>query len=286
MKYFDLHCDTPYECYEKRQDFWQNRLAVSGRQGAAFTAWRQVFAVWIRDDAPQPFALYQNVLRDFKEKVKARPPVLTPLFAVEGGAVLETDIDRLYQLKADGVCALTLTWNGQNRLAGGAQTDAGLTDFGRQVIHKLNELIIACDLSHLNEKSFFGAIEAAEYPIATHSCCRALCDHPRNLTDEQLRLIGEKKGLIGLCFYPVFLGGDPLDMMYRHVVHLCELGLEDRIALGSDFDGADMHESLNKLEKVPALYRALSEKGLSEKLLKKVFWQNAKNYFDKRLFVI
>ena len=257
MDYFDLHCDTPYECYFKKQDFLKNNLAVSGEKGAAFENWKQVFAVWIRDDQEEPYTLYKAILKDFKEKLKDKPDNLTPYFSVEGGAVIEDYIDRLYELKKDGICALTLTWNGENRIAGGSKTDKGLTDFGKRVIKELNSLNMLCDLSHLNEKSFYSAVEIADFPIATHSNCKSAFDCPRNLSDNQLKIIAEKGGLIGLCFYSAFLGGDVFDKLYENIYHLLELGMENNIALGSDFDGADMAEGLCDITKIPFLYEKL-----------------------------
>lgn len=285
MNYFDLHCDTPYECYFKKQDFSKNSLAVSGKKGAEFDNWRQVFAVWIRDDQDKPYKLYNAILKDFKNKLKSKPDNLTPYFSVEGGAVIEDDIDRLYILKEDGICALTLTWNGENRIAGGSKSDKGLTDFGKRVIRDLNSLNMLCDLSHLNEKSFYSVIELAEYPIATHSNCREVCNCPRNLSDNQLKLIAEKGGIVGLCFYPEFLGGDVLEKLYRNIYHMLELGMENNIAIGSDFDGADMSGSLCDISKIPFLYANLNEKGIDKSVLDKIFYKNAENYletFDKR----
>ena len=285
MNYFDLHCDTPYECYFKKQDFLKNSLAVSGEKGAVFDNWKQVFAVWIRDDLDEPYRLYKAILRDFKEKLSKKPDNLTPYFSVEGGAVLEDDTDRLYALKGDGVRILTLTWNGENRIAGGSKTDKGLTDFGKRVIREMNGLRMLCDLSHLNEKSFYSAVELADYPLATHSNCKAVFDCPRNLSDNQLKLIAEKGGIVGLCLYPKFLGGEVFDSLYRNIYHLLELGMEDNIAVGSDFDGADMAAELCDISKIPLLRAKLHEKGLSETVLDKIFYKNAENYletFDKR----
>lgn len=285
MNYFDLHCDTPYECYFKKQEFSRNSLAVSGEKGAGFENWKQVFALWIRDDQDEPYTLYKAILKDFKEKLKSKPDNLTPYFSVEGGAVIEEDIDRLYILKKYGICALTLTWNGENRIAGGSKTDKGLTDFGKKVIGEMNSLNMLCDLSHLNEKSFYSAVELADFPIATHSNCSAVFDCPRNLKDNQLKLIAEKGGIVGLCFYPEFLGGEVYQKLYENIYHMLELGMENNIALGSDFDGADMSDELCDISKIPLFYAKLHEKGINKTLLDKIFYKNAENYletFDKR----
>ena len=223
MDYFDLHCDTPYECFFKNQPFYKNSLAVSGEKGKIFDNWKQVFAVWIRDDVSEPYRLYRAVLDGFKEKLREKPDCLTPYFAVEGGAVTEGDTDLLYKLKEDGIRFLTLTWNGENRIAGGVNSEKGLTHFGRRAIEKLNELDIRCDLSHLNEKSFYKAAELADMPLVTHACCRAVCGHKRNLTDDQLRMISDKNGIVGLCLYPAFLGGNVYEKFYENILHLLKI---------------------------------------------------------------
>ena len=285
MDYFDLHCDTPYECYFKKRDFNKNNLAVSGEKGSVFESWKQLFAVWIRDDLEEPYTLYKAILKDFKQKIKDKPDNLTPYLSVEGGAVIEDDIDRLYELKKDGIRALTLTWNGENRIAGGSKTDKGLTYFGKRVIKEMNSLNMLCDLSHLNEKSFYSAVELADFPVATHSNSKRVFDCPRNLDDNQLKLIAEKDGIVGLCFYPEFLGGDVFQKLYENIYHMLELGLENNIAIGSDFDGADMSGELCDISKIPRLYAKLEEKGIKKAFLDKIFYKNAENYletFDKR----
>ena len=278
INFFDLHCDTPYACYFKNQDFLKNSLAVSGEKGKCFKKWKQTFAFWISDDAKEPFKLYQNLMYSFKQKTADLPPNLTPVFSVEGGAVIGNDINLLYKLSDDGIRFLTLTWNGENRIAGGSGTHAGLSAFGKNVIKKMNELHIATDFSHLNDKSFFSAIDIAEYPIATHSNCRAICDVPRNLTDEQLKLISQRRGIVGLCFYPLFLDGDFCSKIYENIWHMLNLGLEDNIAIGTDFDGADMYPCIDEISKIPQLYYELSKKGINNGLLDKIFFKNADNY--------
>lgn len=281
MNYFDLHCDTPYECYMKKQEFLKNTLAVSGCKGAVFDIWYQTFAVWIKDDCENPYGLYKSIIGDFKCKLNNKPKNLRPILSIEGGAVLEDRAERLYELKKDGIKMLTLTWNGENRIAGGSKTDKSLTDFGREVITIMNRLKIACDISHLNDKSCFSALELAAFPIATHSNSREICSHQRNLTDRQIKLLCEKGGIIGLCPYPEFLGGDVVDKIYENICRICDMGYEDNIAFGSDFDGAEQAEILSDVSKIPEFYSKLAEKGLNERLLDKIFYRNAYNFIAK-----
>ena len=186
------------------------------------------------------------------------------------------------RLSLDEIRAVTLTWNGENALAGGAYTDVGLKPFGRQVIHKLNKNHIACDLSHLNRKSFFEVGETAKTVFASHVCCDKTHSHPRNLTDEQIKYIAGRDGVIGLCFYPEFLGTQyAYEGVWRHIYHLLNIGLEDNICIGSDFDGAVMSKELDGVDKIPALYSFLCLKGLSDTVLDKIFFKNAEKFFAK-----
>ena len=281
MNFFDLHCDTPYELYKKRLPFQNNILSVTPKDGESFDNWFQTFAVWIADDTPEPFSLYKNILSGIKEKLKTAPENLKPIFSVEGGAVLEKDLDRLEMLKEDSIKMLTLTWNGENSIAGGCKSQKDLTDFGKKVINRLNKLKIACDLSHLNKGSFYSAIELAEFPIATHSNCYEICSHPRNLTLEQIKLISERGGIVGLTFYPPFLGENVFEGIYENIIFLCDKGLENHIAIGSDFDGGQMDKTLDNISKIPSLYAFLGEKGIKKPILDKVFFENAYDFIAK-----
>ena len=275
MDFFDLHCDTAYKMYIKNEGFKNNNLAVSGEKGKCFDNWTQTFAIWIEDTMKEPFSFYKNALSHLKNNLCGK---VDPLFAVEGGSVIGHDIDLLYELKNDGIKFLTLTWNGENLIAGGAKSDKGLTDFGKSVIKEMNKIGMAVDVSHLNDKSFYEVIEIAEKVLATHSNCRSVCNHNRNLTDEQIKLIAEKNGVIGLNFYPEFLGSNFFEDIYCNICHLCEMELEDNIALGSDFDGADMPKEMINISKIADLHCKLLEKGLPQALLDKIFYKNANDF--------
>ncbi len=278
MKYFDLHADTPYECYRKGEELSSKNLAVSIEASALFECWHQTFAFWIPDNEPKPYLLYRRMMDDFKKKCKDLPENFSYSFSVENGRVIEKDIGRLYELKNDGIKMLTLTWNGENAIAGGCKTDKGLTRFGKRVIGEMNKLGMVVDASHLNDKSFFSAINIADRVVASHSLCRSVFEHNRNLTDEQIRLIAQKGGLIGVCFFPAFLGGDTFIKIYEHISHLLDMGLENNIAIGSDFDGAAMDTRLATTADIPKLYFTLSEMGITDRVLYKIFYQNAKEY--------
>lgn len=281
MNFFDLHCDTAWTCYKNHYDFKSEKLAVNPKKGEGFEKWYQTFAVWVKDEQSDAFELYCNILSNFKNILADKPDNLYPVFAVEGGAVIEGKPERVEILKKDGIRFISLTWNGENALAGGVNTEKGLSETGKEVLKEMNRLKIACDLSHLNEKSFFDAVEISDFPIATHSNCYDICSHPRNLKPDQIKLIAEKCGIIGINFYPPFLGDNIFEAIYQNLFYLADKGYENNIAIGSDFDGGEMDEKLDGTNKIHHLYNYLLNRNLEKELLNKIFYKNAKNYLAK-----
>ena len=189
------------------------------------------FAIWI-DESYGPGTAYQRAMdligavrrltetsRDVELvttadgiRAAARRDKLAVLMGVEGGHAIENSLQKLEALYSQGVRYMTLTWNNANDWAG-ASMDAGrtggLSDFGRQVVQRMNELGMLVDVSHVSDATFWDVLTATSRPvIASHSGCRALADHPRNLTDDQLRALAKNQGVVGIIFYPVFLDED------------------------------------------------------------------------------
>jgi len=131
------------------------------------------------------------------------------LMGVEGGHAIENSLEKLDTLYARGVRYMTLTWNNGNDWAGASmdpRRSGGLTDFGRQVVRRMEALGMLVDVSHVSDSTFWDVLAVATRPvIASHSACRALASHPRNLTDAQLRAIAKNGGVVGINFFPVFL---------------------------------------------------------------------------------
>lgn len=267
-------------CFKKDLTPLDTALSASFSKGGAFEDWRQCCAVFVPDGCPDPVSEYENILSDFKKKSSGlKKP--ERIFTLENAAPI-TCIDYIDRLAAGGIKAVTLTWNSENALAGGAYCDAGLKPFGKEVIRELNRRRIALDLSHLNRQSFFAAAEAADTVFVSHTCCYKTHNHPRNLTDEQIKYTAARSGVIGVCFYPEFLGTKyAFEGVWRHINHLLNLGLEKNISIGSDFDGAEMSDCLDGVDKIPDLYRFLSSRGISEKTLDGIFFNNSESFFKK-----
>lgn len=251
-----------------------------------FTRQVQVCSVWLREGVYNPYTAYRTILSQFCEDIKIPVNRLdmdkTVLLSLEGGSAFERDLSRLYSIKNDGISSVMLSWNNDNSLAGGAHGISGLTKKGIDTIRIMNELCMALDVSHLNDKSFYAAIDRADAVLASHSNARAICFHKRNLTDDALRLIRDKKGIVGINFYPTFLGnGDVFENIYLHIEHMLDLGLGNSVAIGSDLDGADMDERLRETKDIAKLYDFLSERIGDSDICDKIFFKNAYNFYEK-----
>lgn len=246
----------------------------------------QVCAIWVKEDINNPYFYYQNVLKSFKNRITLPINNIDAkkalLLSLEGGSPIEENIDRLYDIKKHGISSVMLTWNSNNSLAGGALDSGQLTEKGKRAIEILNKLGMALDISHLNDKSAYKALEYAETPLASHSNCRSVCRHKRNLPDDALKLIRDKSGIIGINFYPSFLGeGNTFSNILCHIKYMLDLDLENAISIGSDFDGGDMNKSLYKTTQIKELYVFLNEEIQDTAIVNKIFFENAFNFYQK-----
>lgn len=199
------------------------------------------------------------------------PARLGVLLSVEGGEIIGENIFMLDIIFKLGVRALGLTWNQRNALADGAgeaDTQSRLTHLGQEVVGRMNKLGMLIDVSHLNEAGFWHVLELSKYPIvASHSCAKTLCDHQRNLSDEQLRALAKQKGVVGVNFYPRFLketGKVTRQDVVRHIYRIAEVAGVETVGLGSDFDGIDeTPEGLGHVGDYPYLLDDLAKIGFS-----------------------
>lgn len=208
---------------------------------------------------------------------------LAAVIGVEGGEVLHGSLEVLRILFRLGVRVLGLTWNDRNELADGVgegQAAGGLTRLGVRVVQEMNRLGMVVDVAHLAERGFWDVLEASTRPvIASHAGCRALCDHPRNLSDAQLRGLAQHGGVVGICFYPDFLVPKREEATLRHVAdhidHAVQVAGPDHVGLGSDFDGIDRTPAgLEDVTRLPALTAELERRGYDEATLRKILGEN------------
>jgi membrane dipeptidase len=216
--------------------------------------------------------------------------VLAAVLHFEGAEAIDPNLDALLVFYQAGLRSLGIVWSWSNAFGhgvpfvfpGSPDTGPGLTGAGKALVRGCNELGILVDVSHLNEKGFWDVAHISDAPlVATHSGVHALCPSTRNLTDAQLDAIGETGGLVGVNFHVGFLRADgqedqetPIQDIVRHIDYIARrIGIE-RVAFGSDFDGAKMPRDLGDVAGLPKLIAALQAHGYGEDDLNKITHQN------------
>lgn len=209
---------------------------------------------------------------------------LSAFLTVEEGGILDNQMNRLHTLYKEGIRLITLLWNEDNCIGSPNSQDSetmqrGLKPFGFEVVEQMNTLGMLIDVSHLSDGGFWDVLDTSSKPIvASHSNARTLCAHPRNLTDEMIRAIAEKGGVIGLNFYPYFVnpsGHASVSDLAKHALHLFQIGGEDVAAIGTDFDGFDNGTlALTDIGQIGRLYSLLQKRGLTERQLEKIWSKN------------
>lgn len=166
------------------------------------------------------------------------------MLGIENGYAIGNDIENIERFRRRGVVYMTLCHNGDNDIcdsARGACEHGGLSVFGRRVVAEMNRVGMLIDLSHAAESTFYAALQASACPVVcSHSSCRALCNHPRNLTDEQMRALAAKGGVVQVTMYSGFLreqGDATLDDFMNHLLHAIDVAGIDHVGIGTDFDG-------------------------------------------------
>ena len=224
---------------------------------------------------------------------------IAALLGLEGGHAIASDLDHLREFHHRGIRYMTLTWSNTNAWADSSTDEArhgGLADFGRQVVREMNRLGMLVDLSHVSDATFYDALEVTKAPaILSHSSCRALVDHPRNVSDPMLRALAANGGVIMITFVEHYvdqakagiwpsvrhfltnLGWEdtPFEAVLDHIDHAVRVAGVDHVGLGSDFDGTlFLPEGLKEVSDFPHLTAALLARGHSEQDVAKILGGN------------
>ncbi len=298
----DLHSDTIYALWNKGdngENLLSNKLVLSKDRLLNGGITGQCFALFTPLKEGKPWKIV-NELHDrfLRETALSGIPVYTgsedlrtglhAILTTEEGGSIEGDISRLEILKSWNVKIFGFTWNYENELGYPNSTDPEvmnkpLKDKGIEALYECERLGIIADVSHLNDGGFYSIAEHAKKPfIATHSDCRAITDVTRNLKDDQIKIIADKGGVVGfnICWAFLEREGTPertsrIADMAAHIMHMYEVGGEDVLAFGSDFDGTGGKLELDSPEKIPLVKDALKKEGLSERIIDKLFLDNA-----------
>ncbi|WP_257351467.1 dipeptidase [Pseudalkalibacillus decolorationis] len=263
MKIFDAHCDVLLKLWRGSSLTFNNtnHLQVSYPALKQVGAKVQCFAVFVPDDligdarfqaALEMIELFHSkIIKPYPDikKVTSREEIddlkdheIGAILTLEGCGPIANDLVRLQTLVNLGIRSVGLTWNYANDLADGVleERSAGLSNLGREAVRYLHEERIWTDVSHLTECGFWDVLERTDFVIASHSNVKALCEHPRNLNDNQLRALIQKDAAIGITFVPYFLSEQhsvTISSVLRHIDYIAALGGVHNIGFGSDFDG-------------------------------------------------
>lgn len=224
--------------------------------------------------ATTPDDLWKNKFNGIKSVVEG----------IENGYAVGLDIDNVDRFRNRGVAYMTLCHNGDNDICDshkGNHEHNGLSEFGRRVVERMNQVGMMVDLSHASEKSFWDAMECSSKPIiCSHSSSRAICDHTRNLTDDQMRALAESGGVAQVCLYSGFLkkgGNATVEDAVRHIMHMIDIMGVNHVGIGSDFDGGGGLPGLEDASWFVSLTERLMAQGLSDYDLSLVWGLNFLN---------
>lgn len=312
---FDAHGDIWTDITVKRQGGMENvfktfhleRYKKGGVDGGIFVIWidppydinPQKRALEIIENISVEITNNQDLFKIVKNYIDIEEAINTSKMPIvigcEGLSYIGQNVNLINALYMFGVRHASLTWNEENELATGAKgnPNRGLTQLGKDVVRRLEELGMIVDVSHANDKTFWDIVNITTKPIiASHSNCRALCNAKRNLTDEQLRAIAEKGGVVGLNAFADFVSDNVGDRdivhLANHLDHMVEIMGIDHVGLGFDFDDYLSGETLKffaegespstigfeNITKVPKLIKIFRDRGYSIEDLEKIKYKN------------
>lgn len=297
---FDCHCDTISRVMTEGGSLRKNGFHTDLERLHKFTPCAQVFAV-CAETLDRPVEKADAMLRRLSQEIEENSDIVMLCLnfhdikkAAESGKVAVfisiegcEQISSLESAYQNGVRILHPTWNFDNELCGAAVgSGRGLTEKGRAFVKKAQHMGFALDMSHISERGFWDTLEACEKPvIAGHSNARAICNVPRNLTDEQFNALVTVGGGTGINLYPEFLGlGKDINAVIAHIEHFLSLGGERSVFLGCDFDGIDSTPTgLDGVHKLDKLYNELLNRNYPEALVRALFWDNLYDIMEKML---
>lgn len=306
MNIFDLHCDTLLKLRNSNCNMFENSGHISEIKLVKGKYLAECFAIYIpcdifADDAffyfKEQYNIFEKMLKnsEYLRFASNRNDILfnnengkvSCILTAENAEFLNNDLDNLNFVKKLGLRILGLIHNGENCI-GFPNSDnieinlKPLKSFGREVIDFLNSNEIFVDVSHLNYGGFKDVVNIYKKPIiATHSCCRSVFDHRRNLSDDQIIDIANSCGIIGINFYSLFLNGNnttEIGDIIAHIKHLINIGGEDVVALGSDFDGIECELPFKDCSEINLLVDELI-KNLGFFVTEKICFKNALKLF-------
>lgn len=309
---FDLHCDTALALLgsdvNSAGSLRKNDLHIDLERAKALPGYAQCFACFTTPHHEKwgnlsPVTVFERELATIQREIDKNKRLISiayspkdirqnlekgkasAILTIEGPAGFGFDAGLLQDLALIGFRMTTLSWNEQNVLTGSHLTGGGLTEQGREYVKEAQRVGMIVDVSHISDEAFWDIMDITKAPIiASHSNSRAVCDVSRNLTDDMFRAICQSGGVAGINQYAAFVGETPdLDTVCDHIFHWLELDPDGKhIALGGDLDGCDkLADGFDGIQSYPALAQRLLERGLTEQMVRNIYWNNAMGVMEQ-----
>ena len=301
MKYIDLHCDTAYRMIKEDLSLNDDACKVNIEKLKNGGALAQTFAFFVDlEEEKDPYdafiSMYNNFIKEVdknKDKIEIvrntdelkqcnNNGKVGAFLSIEEGEVLKGDVSKVLDVYEKGIRMLTLTWNYENSIGypnvNFKYKDKGLKEKGIEIVNEMERVGIIPDCSHLSDGGFYDLSKICKKPfIATHSNARAIKNHPRNLTDDMIKILSNKGGVMGLNFCSDFVAEDDItkvSKIAKHAKHIKNIGGIDVLSIGSDFDGIENEVEIKDTSEMDKLYYGLKKEGFSDDDIEKVFYKN------------
>ena len=313
VPYIDFHCDTLMRAWELGEDQIKvlpdamvdvTRLEKSGCMA-------QFFSIFMMPQPVEPdsddegyiehlLGIFRNSLdgklalaRNLQEyRANRSAGKISGFLTLEDGRAVNGSMERLERFCKQGIRLITLTWNYVNCFGSPNSFDStmmaqGLSSFGKDAVRRMQELGMLVDVSHLSDGGFWDVAQLTDRPfVASHSNCRALNPHARSMTDEMIRALADRGGIMGVNFSPLFLRqdihdpGSRIEDMVRHLRHMVQVGGLEVAAVGSDLDGINGELEIGSADKMHLLFEAMERAGFHEREIEQIAWKNAERVLE------
>ena len=323
MKIADMHGDTIYRILKDRRNgaevsLYENNLHMDLHKMKKGDYLLQNFALFVdQEECEDPYEEAKKEYIIFKEEIDKNKDViaqafsyedilknqqdgkLSALLTLEEGEVCQGEIKKLEEFYSYGARMMALTWNYDNSLSTAnanklpfkrnyAGTREGLTETGIEFVERMEELGMIPDVSHMSDAAIEDLLQVAKKPfVASHSNARSLCAHPRNLTDDFLKRMGEKGCVIGTNFCSIFLKEDAdyskNEWIADHILYMVDKAGIESVGFGTDFDGISCGLELENCSNMPVLADVLKMRGMKEAQIEKIFYQNVMRLYKELL---
>lgn len=315
IPYMDMHCDTLMRAYVSRAKtlYHLPELMLDVKRLQEGGGLAQFFAIFMlpesmrKDFGATPprdmdymkalLQIHRNTMEENRHVIAGACSLaeyesnknagkISGILSLEDGRAVEGSMDNLKWMYEEGIRMIALTWNYENCFGFPNSQDTlamqqGLKPFGKDAIEIMNDLGIMIDVSHLNDGGFWDIVKLTKKPfVASHSNCRAISPHQRNLTDEMIRALAEKGGVMGLNFFGPFLNEDAkgresrIPQMLKHLKHMINVGGCDIAAIGTDFDGTYGEFDIPECSQMQLLFEAMEREDFTYEQIEKVAYKN------------